>query len=151
MQIFSAEGGEPAACLAPDLVERLVRHDYRLHTRELDQILWQALTESSGEHVELTEGVARRLAARPAEPDVEPAPRRPAARAAPAIDRSAIEQALARTHDNVTRAARELGLANRYALYRLMRKLGMSTAADQPGSGEYAAEGAPARARGSRR
>ncbi|MFT3776269.1 MAG: helix-turn-helix domain-containing protein [Minicystis sp.] len=128
-----------------------MRHTYRLHARELEQILWQALTEGRGDHLELTDGVAARLAeaARAVPPTREiadatpPARKKPPARrkqgttTAHEIDRGAIEAALARTRGNVTHAARDLGLANRYALYRLMRKLDMTPAADQEPSAEH--------------
>ncbi|APR81298.1 Nitrogen regulation protein NtrC [Minicystis rosea] len=140
--------GEPASArLAPDLVERLLVHAYRLHARELEQILWQSLTESRGDHLELTQGVAQRLAepaARPAIAAPSPPPKKQPARKkqppppARDIDRRTIEDTLARTHGNVTRAARELGLPSRYALYRLMRKLGIGSAeADQAASAEH--------------
>jgi two-component system nitrogen regulation response regulator GlnG/two-component system response regulator HydG len=101
--------------IEPDLVDRLVRHAFRTNTRELDQILWQALSESRGEVVELTEGVKKRL--------VVDAPR--GSIAPTEIGREQIEAALARAQGSVTRAARELGLKNRFVLYRLMKKLGV--------------------------
>lgn len=47
------------------------------------------------------------------------------------IGRAQIEAALAAAQGNVTRAARALGLKNRFVLYRLMRKLGVG----DPGGG----------------
>jgi two-component system nitrogen regulation response regulator GlnG/two-component system response regulator HydG len=113
----TAPGVEPR--VAPALVERLLRHGFPTNTRELAQLLWQALAESRGDTVELTDGVARRLAetARVAAPDE--------------IGRAQIEVALATAQGNVTRAARELGLKNRFVLYRLMKKLGVG----DPGGG----------------
>jgi DNA-binding NtrC family response regulator len=100
--------------VAPALVDRLLRHTFRTNTRELVQILWQALAESRGDTVELTEGVARRL--------TESAPSRAATGE---LDRAQIEAALSAAKGNVTRAARALGLKNRFVLYRLMKKIGV--------------------------
>jgi two-component system nitrogen regulation response regulator GlnG/two-component system response regulator HydG len=44
---FTAWPGGTAR-VEPDLVDRLVRHAYRTQTRELEQLLWQALAESTG-------------------------------------------------------------------------------------------------------
>jgi two-component system nitrogen regulation response regulator GlnG/two-component system response regulator HydG len=117
-------GAAPEARLSADLVDRLVRHAFPLNLRELDQILWQALAESRGDTIELTPGVERRLA----QPPPTPAP----AEVGPS--RHQIEAALARTGGNITRAARELGLKNRFALYRWMRRLGVDPGPDLPAS-----------------
>ena len=105
-------GGERLPRVSAALVDRLVRHAYSTHTRELEQLLWQALGESPGEQVELTEGVARKLAA--------------SLPSSSALTRDHIEACLAKNGQSVTRAARDLGLKNRFTLYRVMKKLGMS-------------------------
>ena len=139
-------GGGTAPRLAPELVERLVRHPYRLHTRELEQLLWEALTSSTGNTVMVPVSMGPQAApSPPAAPPplapVETAPERtverPRRRRAHALDRPTVEACLTRTDNNVTRAARELGLKNRYVLYRLMRKLGIEVAADRPASAEH--------------
>jgi DNA-binding NtrC family response regulator len=115
----TALGIEPR--VAPALVDRLLRHGFRTNTRELAQLLWQALAESRGDTIELTDGVVRQLAE--------------TARTATAPDelgRAQIEAALAAAEGNVTRAARALGLKNRFVLYRLMKKLGVG----DPGGSE---------------
>ena len=108
-------GAEAEARIAPELMERILRHPLRTNTRDLEQILWQALAESRGKVVELTPGVERRLS--PVEDSAVTAPLE--------VSREQIEAALARARGNVTRAARELGLKNRFVLYRLMKKLGV--------------------------
>jgi len=116
-RFFEAPAGpraEPEARVDAALIDRLVRHDFPGNTRELERLLWQALAESRGDTVELTPGVKQRLAAD--EPSV----------AAAEIGREQIEAALARAQGNVTKAARELGLKNRFVLYRLMKKLGVA-------------------------
>jgi two-component system nitrogen regulation response regulator GlnG/two-component system response regulator HydG len=120
-------GGAVEPRVDPALVDRLLRHSFRTNTRELAQILWQALAESRGDTVELTAGVAQRLA--------EPALSRAAAGE---LDRAQIEAALAAADGNVTRAARSLGLKNRFVLYRLMKKVGVDAGA--AGTEEDAAE-----------
>jgi two-component system nitrogen regulation response regulator GlnG/two-component system response regulator HydG len=114
---FCEPGGrEPR--VAGALIDRLLRHRFRNNTRELVQLLWQALADSRGDAVELTDGVARRLA--------EAAPAAPAGE----LGRAQIEAALAAVEGNVTRAARALGVKNRFVLYRLMKKLGIDGGSD---------------------
>jgi DNA-binding NtrC family response regulator len=100
--------------VAPALVDRLLRHPFHTNSRELAQILWQALAESRGDTVELTGGVAQRLA--------EAAPSRAVTGE---LGRAEIDAALSAAKGNVTRAARALGLKNRFVLYRLMKKVGV--------------------------
>jgi two-component system nitrogen regulation response regulator GlnG/two-component system response regulator HydG len=119
-------GLAPEARLSPDLVDRLVRHPFPHNLRELDQILWQALGESRGDTIELTPGVQQRLA--------QPAPTRPSGGAEPS--REQIEACLGLHHGNITRAARALGLKNRFVLYRLMKRLGVDPGSDEPSSDE---------------
>jgi transcriptional regulator of acetoin/glycerol metabolism len=113
-RFFEASGDRLVPRVSLALIDRLLRHTFRTNTRELAQILWQALAESRGDTVELTGGIVQRLA--------EAAP----ARAADEISRAQIEVALTAAEGNVTRAARALGVKNRFVLYRLMRKLGVA-------------------------
>jgi len=112
----SRAGAPPEARVAPELIERLLRHPLRTNARDVEQILWQALAESRGKMVELTPGVDRRLAL---------ASEDSAVTAPVDVSREQIEAALARARGNVTKAADELGLKNRFVLYRLMKKLGV--------------------------
>ena len=100
--------------IAPDLVDALLRHKYTLHVRELDKLLWKAILASPEQFVLLTAGVQADLKtdSKPARPTGE-------------VDPASITEALERHQGNVTRAARELGLKNRYVLYRLMKKFGI--------------------------
>jgi len=118
-RFFEARGDDLVPRVAPALIDRLLRHTFRTNTRELAQILWQALAESRGDMVELTGGVVQRL--------TEAAP----VRAPDEIGRAQIEAALAAADGNVTRAARALGVKNRFVLYRLMRKLGVAGTTEQ--------------------
>ncbi len=102
--------------IAPQLVDRLVRHQYRLHVRELDTLLWQAMISSPLGFIGLTPDV---------EAELEPQEGSDSHLAPTEIDAATVESSLARNDGNVTRAARELGLKNRYVLYRLMSKFGL--------------------------
>jgi two-component system nitrogen regulation response regulator GlnG/two-component system response regulator HydG len=112
----AAQHGLPTPVLELGLVERLLRHRFTTHARELERLLWQALADATGERVGISEAVAAMLdvddpiAARP---DVEPT-------------RDAIVAALRGAEGNVTQAARDLGLKNRFALYRLMKRHGIA-------------------------
>ena len=105
-QIAASESGARSPSL--QLTERLLRHDYRANVRELERLLRLAAREPSPQ-LELTPAVEAELKIAAETP--EPAP-------------DAILAALARS-PNVTDAARDLGLPNRYALYRLMKRLGI--------------------------
>jgi two-component system nitrogen regulation response regulator GlnG/two-component system response regulator HydG len=122
---FCAPGDAIEPRVSAALIDRLLRHRFATNTRGLAQVLWQAVAESRGDSVELTAGVAQLLAQ--AAPD-------PAAAAE--IGRAQIEAALSAAQGNVTRAARALGFKNRFALYRLMKKLGVDA-----GTGEGDATG----------
>ncbi len=107
---YFEEDGTPR--VGPLLVDRLLRHSWTTHVRELDRLLWQAMAESEEAYIALTPGVEAEIDI----PEPEPAEE---------VGREEVEAALARHEGNVTRAARELGLKNRYALYRLMKRYGL--------------------------
>jgi len=102
-----------------ELVDALLRHDYELHARELATLLWQAVSESEGDSIGLTESVRTALAK-----DEMPTSEVSSSREA---SKEQVEAALRRNAGNVTRAALELGLKNRFALYRLMKTLGIAS------------------------
>ncbi len=99
------------AALDPRLMEALLRHEYTHHLRELERLLWLAVSTSREDFIALTPEVTAEL--RVVEKD------------APAAEQgeAAIRAALA-AH-GVSEAARKLGLPSRYALYRLMKKYGI--------------------------
>lgn len=98
------------------LMERLVRHTYQLHVRELDALLWQAMADAAGDELDLSEGVEQRL---------DGAGEGGAAGevASDEIDATRLQAVLSATRGNKTEAARQLGLSSRFALYRLMKRL----------------------------
>jgi two-component system nitrogen regulation response regulator GlnG/two-component system response regulator HydG len=93
-----------------ELVDALVRHRYSLHIRELDNLLWTAMSESPGDQIELTKGVVGRLSHR--DDFADPA----------TITKKAIIDALEATDNNQQQAYRLLNLKNRDVLYRLLKK-----------------------------
>jgi DNA-binding NtrC family response regulator len=110
------EGGQPR--MEPDLVDRLVRHTYRHHAREMESLLWLAVRESTNDTVEATPGVLSALR------DTSPA-RTEEVTPTPEEVRAALE----RHGGNQSRAFRDLGLKNRHALIRLMKRFGVERAA----------------------
>ncbi len=102
------------AQLDPRLVEALLRHDYTHHLRELERLLWLAVSTSRDSFLALTPEVEAELRTTARAPEKESTEE-------PTAD--AIRAALGK--NGVSEAARKLGLKSRYALYRLMKKHGI--------------------------
>ena len=100
------------------LVRALLRHTYRTHVRELETLLWTSLGESTTDALELTAGVRASLAASPSAP-VSPAKTEE-------ISAEAIAESLARNGGMREKVWRELGMANRHVLKRLIKKYGLA-------------------------
>jgi two-component system nitrogen regulation response regulator GlnG/two-component system response regulator HydG len=113
-----ASGGAQA-WLAPALVDRLVRHEYETNTREIEAVLWKAMSEATADEL----GVPSEWVRPGAAGSVPPAPERSDA---PSVED--IRAALAAAGGRVGEAARRLGLTSRFALYRLMKKHGLGDA-----------------------
>ncbi|WP_437730060.1 sigma 54-interacting transcriptional regulator [Sorangium sp. So ce1335] len=123
--------------IAPALVEALLRHAYTHHLRELERIMWIALKWSPDSFLALTPEVRAALRPEATEPRTDP-PRAGArlepgksnppqpSDSSPPIGRAEIEAALVEAQGSVTGAARMLGLKNRFALYRLMKRHGIA-------------------------
>ena len=131
--------------IAPQLVDALLRHHYSLHLRELTRLMWIALSTSPDAFLSLTPQLLAELrygAAKEKE-HREPDPRDAVgARVehdmppeAPEPTRAEIEAALAQSRGSVTAAARRLGLKNRFILYRLLKRHGISTSDDESSEG----------------
>jgi transcriptional regulator with AAA-type ATPase domain len=116
---FSEKNGEVRT--SPDLVEHLIGRPYSTHVRELDGLLWRAMSESPRNVVELTDGVRREPAADGAPDDAE-ASDRPAK-----VDpgREELLACLAEHRGSIVDTARALGLSSRFVLYRMLRKHGI--------------------------
>ncbi len=104
--------GEPR--LTRELVQTLLAHTYTTHVRELESLLWMSISQSTGDGLELTDDLKEEHAASPA-----------AVLAASEVTPEAIRAALDRNGGSREEAWRDLGLANRHVLKRLMRKHGL--------------------------
>lgn len=94
-RFFERRGGilaEPR--IAPELIEALLRHHYTLQLRELNRLLWIALSTSRENVLALTPALATELRQAP-NASAPPPDRSPAAGSEPAPTRSEIEAALA--------------------------------------------------------
>jgi two-component system nitrogen regulation response regulator GlnG/two-component system response regulator HydG len=141
----------------PSFVQSLVGHTYRLHVRELDEIVWRSIRESPSD-VLLPVSLGVPSAPPPPSPhpsllfsSVQDPPSRPGPLSSSMRDppsypgplsssvrdpmdapaEGAVRRALERHHGSASRAYKELGLSSRYALYRLMKKYDIS-----PGDGD---------------
>ena len=125
------EAKSPQPMLAKELAVALVQHLYTTHVRELTNVLFRARLESCGTDgglVELTPGAREMLGL--AHRAGSGAGAQPGAAPRETITRASLVEALAR-HDGVReRVWRELGLANRYVLKRLLQKYGIND--DEP-------------------
>ncbi len=95
--------------LGMDLIDALVRHDYTLHFRELERLVRLSAQAPAGEPWTLNKALASELNPTPSQA---------------ALDIAQVRLAL-ETSKNASEAAERLGLTNRYALYRLMKQLGL--------------------------
>jgi two-component system nitrogen regulation response regulator GlnG/two-component system response regulator HydG len=107
----SDESGQLQPRLEPALVEGLVLHSYTHHLRELERLVWLAVSTSRDAYLARTPEVEAQLRITTSD-DGEPT-------------EGAVRAALAECENNVTNAAKRLGLKNRFALYRLMKRYGI--------------------------
>ncbi|WP_437969326.1 sigma 54-interacting transcriptional regulator [Sorangium sp. So ce260] len=130
--------------IAPALIEALLRHPYTHHLRELERLMWIALGSSHDNFLALTPDLCAVLRPDAGDPKTDPraGPRTDPGKSNPphpsdsgSLGRAEIEAALAEAQGSVTTAARILGLKNRFALYRLMKRHGIA------GPDEEASEG----------
>ncbi|MFO0665382.1 MAG: sigma 54-interacting transcriptional regulator [Polyangiaceae bacterium] len=113
------QGALAEARIAPELIVRLLRHPFTHHVRELERILWIAIGEASEDYLTVTEGVEREL--------VDSADSSTESAESAEVDREALVRALADSGRSPTKAAKALGLKNRYVLIRLLKKYGLSS------------------------
>jgi two-component system nitrogen regulation response regulator GlnG/two-component system response regulator HydG len=95
--------------VSQSLLELLVRHEYSLHVRELERLLYMSLRRCTGEVLSPCEELLAEV--RIASPCAEVTPQ-------------AIVEALG-ANGSMAEAAAALGLSSRYALHRLMKKAGI--------------------------
>jgi len=106
------DDGEPR--LTRELVQTLLAHTYTTHVRELESLLWMSISQSTGDALELTDELKGQQTDDPA-----------ATLAASEVTPEAIRAALDRNGGSREQAWRDLGLANRHVLKRLMKKHGL--------------------------
>lgn len=111
--------------VAPRFMERLLQHNYSLHVRELESILWAAINSKHGDCLDLNPEVEEALASGESAPE----PVAPVVTTSLATSENpspeAILAAIARNRGNKSKAAKELGLSSRYVLYRLLKTYGI--------------------------
>ena len=99
-------------------MQALLGYDFPLQVRELNAALLQAVSESGDGPVALTESVRTALIPSPGhEPTIGPR----------VLSADTLRAALAANYGDRDATARSLGLPSRYAVYRLMKKLGVTT------------------------
>jgi two-component system nitrogen regulation response regulator GlnG/two-component system response regulator HydG len=123
-RFFERRGGaiaEPR--LAPHLIARLLRHELTHNMRELERLVWLAISSAEADYVGMTPAVeaelGEALAAR--------------AQPTPEIERETLVRALQDYGRSPTRMAQALGLKNRYVLIRLLKKHGLSASDTEQG------------------
>lgn len=121
---FVAQGATNGAAVRVDakLVDELLHRDYPGNTRSLEAVVWAAMASSDGDTIAWSEAA---LATDRGATTSPPAPRALSRGEEPA--EQAIRAALAKEDGHVARAAHALGLSSRYALYRLMAKIGIES------------------------
>ncbi len=102
------------ARVSPTLMARLVRHRYTHHARELDRLMWLAIQTATEDFLGVTPELDRELTSN--FPQLDPT----------TLDAGALTRAMEAAEQSPTRAARALGLKNRYVLLRLLKKHGLS-------------------------
>lgn len=110
LERFVDASGEPR--LSAEFARLLVQRKYRTHIRELTSLLWESVIESRGSVLEIP--AAHR----------DPI-QRPSMAPFSELTADDVRASLARHDDVKDRVWRELGLPSRYALHRLMKKLGI--------------------------
>jgi two-component system nitrogen regulation response regulator GlnG/two-component system response regulator HydG len=116
--------GSVLAKVDAKLIDALLRRDYLGNVRELEAILWKAISASDRDFVPYHEAaradeIRERDVSQPPPPGIEDRSRNPEP------SEEEIRAALINAAGNVARAAEELGLSSRYALYRRLVKLGI--------------------------
>ncbi len=109
--------GAPEPRFSIALIERLIAHKWSHHVRELEAALWAALASSTGRRLALTADVEAEL--RRQGPSSDSAP------VGELFSADDVRSALERNGGVKERAWRDLGLKNRWALLRLMKKYGI--------------------------
>jgi DNA-binding NtrC family response regulator len=111
---------------SPRFVDYILHQELPSNVRELDAILWKAISEAPDSELLAPAEWKPERASSPssAPPAATPPPSEPSA--------DDLRAALASVDNSVGKAARVLGLPNRFALYRLMKKHGIGDKSSEP-------------------
>ncbi len=124
-RFFEEKDGVRGPKIEPALVEGLLSHRYTHHLRELERLVWTSVSTSREGFLACTPEVLAelRIEASKTPGDAE-------------LDEATVRSALDAAENNVTRAAKALGLKNRFALYRVMKRHGIVLAGEEGGEDE---------------
>jgi len=113
-------GGRTEARVEASLVAALLRRKLATNVRELDGLLYGAMSESPKDTLSVTEAMQDPPPPQPSRrPSVAPS------LSAPEPTREEILACIEREKGNIRNTAAALGFPNRFALYRLMKRYGM--------------------------
>jgi DNA-binding NtrC family response regulator len=98
--------------ITPALTCQLVRHTWTTNVRELESVLWQAVDASTGTYLDVSDDLSVETAPSTSDPG--------------AVTAAQIQACMERHKGVREKVWRELGLANRHVLARLMKKHGIS-------------------------
>ncbi|MES2638431.1 MAG: sigma 54-interacting transcriptional regulator [Myxococcota bacterium] len=118
--------------ITPALLGALVQRRYTTHVRELEGLLWQAMSEGRGEWLDVWEGFPPAPVAAPAPGSAEGASPSDDTTASPSgvdpmtIPIEVIRECLERHEGRQEPVWRELGLSSRHVLTRLVRRYGLA-------------------------
>lgn len=121
--------------ISPALVSALVQRRYSTHVRELEGLLWRAMSEGRGEWLDVWEGF-------PPAPTPETEGERPAPQGVDPLSVSpeAIQACLDKHEGRQEPVWRELGFSSRHVLTRLVKRYGLNVRGRAAGAGEDEAE-----------
>ena len=131
-QLFDEGNVDGAPRVTSRLIATLIAHPYQTHIRELNMLLWEAISAADGGPLDLFPGYAELLDA-PTEAvvgHVDPS----------ALDPETIQASLDRNAGNQELTRKELGLSSRWVLSRLIRKHNLRVRGRRRGKDEPDAE-----------
>lgn len=112
--------------ITPALLGALVQRRYTTHVRELEKVLWEAMSEGRGEWIDVWDGFQTATAAEPT-PSVSDTPSAAISGIDPlTIPAEVIQECLDRHEGRQEPVWRELGLSSRHVLTRLVKRYGLT-------------------------
>ncbi|HRI63754.1 MAG TPA: sigma 54-interacting transcriptional regulator [Polyangium sp.] len=115
----TTKDGQSEPNVRAKVIDVALKHTYTTNIRELEAMLWRAMAASTEDFIDWPFDAPRQNEpGDSAEEETMAAPARE-------FTEEEIRTSLAEHKGNVTRAAKTLGLANRFALYRWMKKYGI--------------------------